>query len=186
MQVRDIKPLLFQKMIDITFKVKNSEAINENINDLNYTMKINNVNSFTVLVHYYNVLNVYIGTQNFEYDINKVDSNNEYYKSIFQHFLKTNQATGIDIDNIKYNIPLEIQGGAPRKNKEKPIILSSDIKTGELKELMSNTPIVSQTDLEKFYNTKTKGGKKSKKNKKSRKGRKNKKGKKSKSQKVKK
>ena len=64
--------------------VTSEHLINENINDLNYTMKINNVNSFTVLVHYYNVLNVYIGTQNFEYDINKVDSNNEYYKSIFQ------------------------------------------------------------------------------------------------------
>ena len=42
---------------------------------------------------------------------------------------------------------------------------------------MSNTPVVSQKDLEKFYNTKTKGGKKSRKNRKSRKGRKNKKGK---------
>jgi hypothetical protein len=162
---------LWQSMLNIPIKLKNNDAITDDIVKLNTYMTNNIINSFDVYVHYKNRLHQQpITSKKFTYIVG--DPNNENNLRLFLN-PKDYLVGGLDIENVKFNIPLHQEGGAPkrnRKNKGPPILLSPEIRKSDLDNLMSNTPVVSNKELDEFYKN-TKGGRK---NKKSRKGKKTK------------
>ena len=160
---------LWQSMLNIPIKLKNNDAITDDIVKLNTYMTNNIINSFDVYVHYKNRVHQQpITSKNFTYIVD--DPNNENNLRLFFN-PKDYLVGGLDIENVKFNFPLHQEGGAPKRNRKfkgPPILLSPEIRKSDLDNLMSNTPVVSNKELDEFYKN-TKGGRK---NKKSRKGKK--------------